>query len=145
MFSIFLLISWITFLFIFIFVSDLSLFLSSLSLTFTFTATPDYTKFLTIYVIDLSNQSFILQKFGHAIGFYLLYFFFYLYSKNLKKAFLYSHVLAILTEAAQPFFGRDGRLLDILINSTGIMICAALCLAYKQIHQLHKKAAYKTT
>lgn len=73
--------------------------------------------------LNLGHSSrFIIQKIGHFLGFSLLGILIYWRSRNITFGIVISVMYAILTEFLQLYFGRDGRIYDVIIDTAGIVL-----------------------
>ncbi|WP_409303462.1 VanZ family protein [Peribacillus sp. SCS-155] len=128
-----LVILWGMLLSIFIFVENLeSLFLTKKP-DFTWNKSPDFSSFFNFYDITLIHPWWFMVKGGHFLGFAILKLLLYVKSKNLIVATIISILFAGFTEILQLFFGRDGRLYDVVIDSMGILIALLLVKVYHSI------------
>ena len=85
---------------------------------FTFDSDPDWSEFLLVTNI-FATQSMLQQNLGHFFGFFILGFILTLGSRSRNGLYL-SVGFAVLTEILQMYFTRDGRLIDVFIDSAGI-------------------------
>ena len=81
---------------------------------------PDFSSFFIFNDITLVHSEFIKVKSGHFIGFAILDFLIFSLLKSHKYSIGIALVFAFITEFFQLFFGRDGRLYDLVIDSLGI-------------------------
>lgn len=85
-----------------------------------------------LFLLDIMPESdfYIVQKIGHMTGFFILSL---LLTKGGKQpsGLIWAVLYALLTEILQPFFNRDGRLVDVLIDSIGIFAAYGLCRALR--------------
>ncbi|MBO0962190.1 VanZ family protein [Neobacillus sp. MM2021_6] len=88
---------------------------------FNWVPNPDYLSFFYFNDFTLFHPEFIKVKFGHFIGFAILDFLLFNLFKSHKISIILAILFAIFTEFLQLFFGRDGRLYDLLIDSLGII------------------------
>lgn len=100
---------------------NLGAFLRFQSLHFRWIASPDFLSFFNFNDLTKFHHFFIIVKIGHFIGFGVFDFLLYHWLNNHKKAIGFSVVFALLTEILQLFFGRDGRLYDLIIDSLGVI------------------------
>ncbi|KLT18608.1 membrane protein [Neobacillus vireti] len=82
---------------------------------------PDFLSFLNFNDFTVIHPEFIKIKLGHFIGFAVLDFLLFNLIKRHKYSVCISIAFAFLTEILQLFFGRDGRLYDIMIDSLGVL------------------------
>ena len=86
---------------------------------FHWTPSPDYHHLLQM---DLYyNKAYIIRKIGHFSGFSIFGILLYRINKSYGKSILMAVGFAIATEIFQLYFGRDGRLYDMVIDSCGIL------------------------
>lgn len=76
------------------------------------------------------SSRFIIQKIGHFLGFAIFAILLYWRSKNIKISIVFSVMYAILTELLQLYFGRDGRIYDVIIDSAGILLGILIVMIY---------------
>ncbi|MEH7546750.1 VanZ family protein [Neobacillus vireti] len=81
---------------------------------------PDFSSFFIFNDITLVHSEFAKVKSGHFIGFAIFDFLIFTLIKNHKNSIGIALVFAFITEFFQFFFGRDGRLYDLIIDSLGI-------------------------
>lgn len=91
------------------------------SLGFHWVTNPNFRSFFYFYDLTLIHQNFIVIKLGHFTGFAIMDLLIYRLVRNHKWSVSISILFALLTELLQLFFGRDGRLYDLLIDSFGIL------------------------
>lgn len=91
------------------------------SIGFNWISHPNFWSFFDFYDITLIHHDFIIIKLGHFLGFGImdLLIFRLVRKHNLSAAI--SILFAFSTEVLQLFFGRDGRLYDLMIDSLGIL------------------------
>ncbi|MEH7119234.1 VanZ family protein [Neobacillus vireti] len=92
------------------------------SIVFKWDSSPDYLSFFNFYDISKIHQYFIVVKLGHFLGFLILDLLLFNWLKNHQKALVVSLIYALLTEVLQLYFGRDGRLYDLMIDSLGVAV-----------------------
>jgi hypothetical protein len=86
---------------------------------FHFISLPNYND---IFIIDLKlTVAYVVRKIGHFSGFAFFAVFLWIQNKRFLKSVYYSIAYACITELLQLYFGRDGRLYDILIDTLGIL------------------------
>lgn len=101
--------------------------------TFHWIPNPDFHALLkTNLTLSISN---IIQKVGHFSGFAVLAFLLYRCNNSVWKSFILSVTYAILTELLQLYFGRDGRIYDIVIDTAGVFVALSLVWITKLINQ----------
>lgn len=104
-----------------IFTDNLEALLSHQTVNFTWNSTPDFHRFLYFSDITLIHPFFYVVKLGHFIGFAILDLLLFNWLSSHSKSVLLAFGIAVLTEVLQLFFGRDGRLYDVMIDSLGIL------------------------
>ncbi|WP_409295868.1 VanZ family protein [Peribacillus sp. SCS-26] len=102
--------------------NDLGELLRNRSVYFSLDPNPNFRSFFYLTDIALIHQFFIIVKLGHFFGFAVLDFLLFNLTRSHRKSILLSLSMAILTEVLQLFFGRDGRLYDIVIDGMGILL-----------------------
>lgn len=102
--------------------------------TFRFAASPDFHNLLKL---DWMNSpAYIIRKIGHFMGFLMFGVLLFTVLKKYIASILYSVAFAVSTEIFQLYFGRDGRLYDVVIDSAGIitgMLLMYACRGYKRL------------
>ncbi|WP_420537706.1 VanZ family protein [Halalkalibacter alkalisediminis] len=83
---------------------------------------PNFTKFFDLYQFSLSNPQLLFQKAGHFLAFLLLAFLLFACFNHILKTTLYGLAFGLALEMIQPFFDRGGRMLDVLINWSGVFL-----------------------
>ncbi|MEK3749551.1 VanZ family protein [Paenibacillus sp. FSL E2-8871] len=68
------------------------------------------------------STAYIGQKIGHFTGFAIFAVLLKRVMGNYRMCIAFSVTFAVLTEVIQLYFGRDGRLYDIVIDSLGILL-----------------------
>jgi VanZ family protein len=68
------------------------------------------------------SRFWILSKIGHFSGFFILDCLLLNLFRERKVSLLLSILFAIVTELAQLFVGRDGRIYDMVIDSSGALL-----------------------
>jgi len=88
-------------------------------ISFRLNAHPSWTEIWMLY--HNVDSIFILQKIGHFMVYFILVL---LIAKtpHRVRGLLITILYAVLTELLQPFFYRDPRILDMLINSMGAIL-----------------------
>ncbi|WP_187434192.1 VanZ family protein [Paenibacillus methanolicus] len=104
---------------------SVSLLISDYYVHFDFTS---HGRLADLFLLDIMPESdlYVIQKIGHITGFFILSL---LLTKGGKQpsGLIWAVLYALLTEILQPFFNRDGRLIDVLIDSVGIFGAYGLC------------------
>jgi hypothetical protein len=90
------------------------------AITFRWVSQPTFISFLKFNDVTSFHEDFFIVKLGHFVGFAIMDLLLFNVIKNHKAAAIVSIVFAFLTEFLQLFFGRDGRLYDVIIDSLGI-------------------------
>jgi len=90
---------------------------------------PNLSDYLMVNDISLHSQTYITQKIGHFSCFFILTLI-AAFGARSRAAFrggvLFALGFAVFTELLQPFFGRDGRIVDMFIDSAGILLAALI-------------------
>ncbi len=128
----FIVIVWALFLGLHTFTDNLENLLSHQSINFTWHSSPYYHNFFNVSDITWIHPNFYLIKFGHFIGFGILDLFIFLWLTSHRKSMLLTFNFAVFTEVLQLYFGRDGRLYDVIIDSLGIV------MVYQMLKHLSK-------
>ncbi|MCK6259014.1 VanZ family protein [Fictibacillus sp. KIGAM418] len=113
---------WALFLGLHTFTDNLENLLSHQSINFTWLSSPSYHHFFNVSDITWIHPNFYLIKFGHFIGFGILDLFIFLWLTSHRKSMLLTFSFAVFTEVLQLYFGRDGRMYDVIIDSLGIVM-----------------------
>ncbi|UQZ33138.1 hypothetical protein C2I18_05935 [Paenibacillus sp. PK3_47] len=93
--------------------------------------TPDFHKML---LTDLKlTPGYIIRKIGHFSGFAILAGLILHMSKKVSVSLVLSVGYAIFTEVLQLYFGRDGRLYDVGIDSAGVLFGLLLAIGIRKI------------
>jgi hypothetical protein len=105
------------------------------AISFKWISSPYFLSFF--YLEDISNihTHFIMVKLGHFLGFAVLDLLLFNWTKSHKWSLMISIFFALLTEILQLFFGRDGRLYDLMIDSLG-------AIAVYFLRKIHFKIDY---
>ena len=82
---------------------------------------PDFWSFFKFNDLTLIHSEFIKIKLGHFVGFAIMDFLLFNLLRSHKYSIVLSVTFAFFTEFLQLFFGRDGRLYDLVIDSFGIL------------------------
>ncbi|WIV19998.1 VanZ family protein [Paenibacillus polygoni] len=73
------------------------------------------------------SRTYIIQKLGHFFGFFILSMLMTNFGRY-KRGLIYAIGYGVLTELIQPFFFRDARVSDMMIDSAGIFLAYYICL-----------------
>ena len=90
-------------------------------LLFRWTTHPHFADLLLFREFDLTDPFYLFQKTGHFLGFSVLAFLLFRLTRSWKWAFTLATSLAVFTEIMQLYFTRDGRILDMGIDTLGIL------------------------
>jgi len=102
------------------------LLLTNLFVHFLFNPHPNWSDLLIVSDFGIHSSSYLLQKVGHFLGFFILSIL--LTDGGKKRSGLYWCMgYALATEILQLHFYRDGRLYDVVIDSAGIWLAYFLC------------------
>jgi hypothetical protein len=91
------------------------------SVGFKWDLSPNLLSFFYFDDLAITDPVFLKIKLGHFIGFAIMDLFIFCFFKSHKYSIGISITFAFLTEFLQPFFGRDGRLFDLCIDSLGVL------------------------
>ncbi|WML46178.1 VanZ family protein [Neobacillus sp. PS3-40] len=91
------------------------------SASFKWVWSPNFLSFFYFYDFTLIHPDFLLVKLGHFMGFAIMDLLVFNLFKRHKISISISITYAFLTEFLQLFFGRDGRLYDLGIDSLGVL------------------------
>lgn len=78
-------------------------------------------------IADFHSNAYIIQKIGHFFGFFILSVLMTNYGRY-KKGLIWAISYGVITELVQPFFNRDARILDMVINTAGTLLAYFLCI-----------------
>ena len=120
---------WSIVMFAFLFTFDLHGLISRGEFTIHFTTSPSF-RFFEVYSL---SPELLLQKIGHTVMFGIWLLTLFLVVKNLKTAIFIAISFALFSELIQPFFMRDGHLLDALFDSAGILFMAVFINVFSQV------------
>ncbi|PFA67302.1 hypothetical protein CN378_10665 [Bacillus sp. AFS015802] len=102
---------------------------------------PDFSKFLDFSSYPFDSPTYVFQKMGHGMFFFLFSFLLRRVTYTFKFVFTIGCSFAFATEFAQLFFSRTGCLLDVLYDSVGVLSYCSIFLiitkgqyAYKDFH-----------
>lgn len=99
---------------------------------------PDFSAFFELYPFSFTNTFLVIQKTGHSLSFLILAFLLHSCLRNVKNAIIFACLFGVLLELLQPFFGRDGRLVDVFVNGLGVAVFFCLYL----LIQVREKYTY---
>jgi VanZ family protein len=91
------------------------------SLGFRWVSTPNFRSFFYFYDLTLVHKDYLIVKIGHFLGFAIMDLLIFNLLKNHKYSIAIAIIFAFITEFLQMFFGRDGRLYDLIIDSLGVL------------------------
>lgn len=100
---------------------------------------PIFSHFFNNDLRHFQDPTYLLQKVGHFIWFFFLAMLMLWALKRLDYVIGISVGLAFLTEVAQLFFSRSGRLLDVFYDVTGLMVFIVLYLCARLVERLYRK------
>ncbi|MGM0877172.1 MAG: VanZ family protein [Bacillota bacterium] len=126
---------------IFVFTCTESLFslFTEQKVRFQFNRQPTLSDFFINDLTSFSDITYLIQKLGHFICFFFLAILLYWAWQRWLLVVLISFGLAFLTEVAQLFFSRSGRLLDVLYDVAGLMLFFVLYLCYRLVEWIYGK------
>jgi hypothetical protein len=87
--------------------------------SFKWVSSPYLLSFFNFNDITKFHSYVFLVKLGHFLGFAVLDLLIFNWKKSHKWSLVISFSFALLTEILQLFFGRDGRLYDLIIDCLG--------------------------
>ncbi|GAE31413.1 hypothetical protein JCM9152_2880 [Halalkalibacter hemicellulosilyticusJCM 9152] len=73
------------------------------------------------YTLSRQEPFLTIQKIGHYVSFFVLTGLLYTCLKKWRLTLIICFSFSIALEIIQPFFNRDGRILDIGVNQLGII------------------------
>jgi len=135
--KIFAILLWGLFLLINTWTGNLELMIHSGFVEFKWNPSPDFISFFNFNDIALIHPYFIVIKLGHFIGFAIMDLLIFNLIKSHKSSIAISVTFAFFTEFFQLYWGRDGRLYDLGIDTLGILT------VYIIIKALNKKDSTK--
>ncbi|WP_409348222.1 VanZ family protein [Paenibacillus gyeongsangnamensis] len=100
---------------------------------------PKYRDLFIYLDYNLVHPYWIIVKLGHVIGFAIMDFLLFWWTRKRTYAALLTITLALLTEILQLFFNRDGRIYDVVIDSVGILISYYASKLHKTIKIISKE------
>ena len=129
------LIIWATVLFVFTCVANSGFWLTDETPYFHWSASDVVYQDVFKVKLELSAR-FITQKIGHFIGFAIFVVLLFRFTRNAKRSIIISILYAVFTEILQLYFGRDGRIMDVVIDSAGILLGIYLVRIKIRLNQL---------
>ncbi|MNE90246.1 VanZ like family protein [compost metagenome] len=78
------------------------------------------------------TELFITRKIGHFVGFAIFAMLLYRINRSYIKSIVWSIAFAVSTEIFQLYFGRDGRIYDMVNDSAGIVTGIILIAVVKR-------------
>ncbi len=123
-------------LFVFTCTYSLTQLLSDWVLTFHFNPYPDVSSFFHNDLVYAKDPTYVMQKVGHFIYFFLLAVLVFWAWKRLGLVLLISFAAALSTEVAQLYFSRSGRFLDVGYDLAGMMLFFSLYGCYQLLSRV---------
>jgi uncharacterized membrane protein len=117
--------------------SNLGALLRNQTFSFTWIASPDYLSFFYLQDISTIHHYFIIVKTGHFVGFAIFDYLLFKWLRNHKQSLVLSISFALMTEILQLYFGRDGRMYDLVIDTMGIYSVYYLLKSHLLVKQSH--------
>jgi VanZ family protein len=102
---------------------------------------PDISEFID--PLPALTEEFVIRKVGHILVFFLLAVLFVLAYHSFSIAFFICFFFGFLTEFAQLFFSRGGRLFDVWIDGIGVFIgitCSFLMIQFIEVVKTARKS-----
>ncbi|PWV98018.1 VanZ like protein [Paenibacillus cellulosilyticus] len=90
---------------------------------------PNLSDYLIVNDIKLHSRIYVTQKIGHFSCFFVFTLIATIGVRSktaFRRGVLIAVGYAVFTELLQPFFGRDGRIVDMFIDSAGIVLAATI-------------------
>lgn len=112
---------WLAFIFVCTCTSNPNKLIEHIYVSFNLVMNPDFMELL-IDDISLRSTVWLTHKAGHFIGFTILYVLILNWLRSTKSSLAISILLAVLSEIIQLYFARDGRISDMIIDSSGILL-----------------------
>ncbi|QHT59933.1 hypothetical protein GXP70_08185 [Paenibacillus lycopersici] len=122
---------WCVFLFVCTCTQNFKLMVIYRYIHFRFNPHPDWHQILIVPSEDIiysHTNWYLLQKAGHFLGFAILSAM--LYKPGRSYGIVLAIGYAIVTEVLQLYFSRDGRIVDVCIDTAGILLAYLLLRAY---------------
>ncbi|MEH7438588.1 VanZ family protein [Neobacillus drentensis] len=117
--------------------SNLGALLRNQTFSFTWIVSPDYLSFFYLQDISTIHHYFIIVKTGHFVGFAIFDYLLFKWLNNHKRSLVISISFALITEILQLYFGRDGRMYDLVIDTLGILTVYFLLKVHLFTKQSH--------
>jgi hypothetical protein len=111
---------WSAVMLVFLLTSDIQALLEHGAIDIQMTKNPDF-MFFEIYEM---RANVVIQKIDHLIMFGIWLLSIFLVIKRLKTAVLITLGIALVSEIVQPYFSREGHLLDAGFDSVGVLLMA---------------------
>ncbi|MEK5445915.1 VanZ family protein [Paenibacillus sp. FSL R7-0331] len=121
---------WGIVLFIFTCAADSSFWSKGAMPYFHLTPSPDFRNLLQMDI--RYTEIFITRKIGHFVGFAIFGMLLYRINKSYIQSIVWSILFAVSTEIFQLYFGRDGRIYDMVNDSAGIVTGIILIAVVKR-------------
>lgn len=118
---------------------SLFLLITEQKLHFHFNRHPNLADFFMNDLGSLNDITYVIQKLGHFIFFFFLAMLLYWALRRWILVILISFGLAFLTEVAQLYFSRSGRLLDVLYDMAGLMVFVVFVFGYRFIEWIFSR------
>jgi VanZ family protein len=115
------------------------MFITDQELHFNLNRHPIFSEFFNNDLSNFHDSTYFIQKLGHFICFFFLAMLLLWALKRLDIVIVVSIGLAFLTEIAQMFFSRSGRLLDVVYDSAGLMLFVVLYLCTRLVEWVYRK------
>ncbi|RDI40029.1 VanZ family protein [Falsibacillus pallidus] len=100
---------------------------------FRFNPEPNFFELFQFNFTDLQDQPYIIQKIGHFSSFTIFALLVFSWVRKYRLTLLVSIGYAITTEILQLYFSRDGRFVDMFIDSAGVLAALLLITIKKQV------------
>lgn len=129
---------YIAFLFLATCTENVSVLLSQQVIRFRFNGSPSVKEFF-YNDFDLQDSTYVNQKLGHILSFFILSLIVYWIWRSVLVNLLVSLAVALSTEVSQLFFSRSGRLLDVGYDMSGALLFLLFLGSYRGIDYGIKK------
>jgi VanZ family protein len=117
---------WIAVLFVLTCTSSLDQLFDHQTVSFHVTVNPNYNELLLLSDARFTEPYWLFVKFGHFMCFALLQILLFHLTGSIKRSCSIAIFIALFTEILQLYFMRDGRAVDLLIDSLGILLAAGI-------------------